>query len=52
MTGGIALLCGEIVPEAIHNQVAIKLPVSGLLTRYMLCTSVFKSEQILYLYFN
>ena len=37
----IALLCGHIVPEAIHNPVAIKLLVSGLLTRHMLCTSVF-----------
>ena len=26
---------GQIVPEAIHNQVAIKLLVSGLLTRHM-----------------
>ena len=26
------LLCGHTVPEAIHNQVAIKLLKSGLLT--------------------
>ena len=30
--GESALLCGQTVPEAIHNQVAIKLLVSGLLT--------------------
>ena len=28
---------------AIYNPVAIKLLVSGLLTRHMLCTSVFTS---------
>ena len=30
--GESALLCGQTVPEAIHNQVAIKLLKSGLLT--------------------
>ena len=30
--GELALLCGQTVPEAIHNQVAIKLLKSGLLT--------------------
>ena len=48
----IALLCGQIVPEPIHNPVAIKLLVSGLLTRHMLYTSVFTSWHILYWYFN
>ena len=44
MTGdNIALLCGQIVPEVIHNPVAIKLLVSGLLTRHTLCASVFTS---------
>ena len=30
--GESALLCGQTVPEAIHNQAAIKLLESGLLT--------------------
>ena len=30
--GESALLCGQTVPEAIHNQVAIKLPKASLLT--------------------
>ena len=30
--GESAMLCGQTVPEAIHNQVAIKLMKSGLLT--------------------
>ena len=34
--GRIALLCGQIVPEAIHNPIAIKLLVSGLLTRHVM----------------
>ena len=38
--GESALLCGQTVPEAIHNQVAIKLLESCLLT-YMLCIPVF-----------
>ena len=37
------LLCGQFVPEAIHNPVAIELLVSGLLNRHILCTSVFTS---------
>ena len=50
--GRIALLCGQIfVPEAILNQVAIKLLGSGLLTGHnMLCLSDFTSLHILYLY--
>ena len=30
--GESALLCGQTVPEAIHNKVTIKLLKSGLLT--------------------
>ena len=30
--GESALLCGQFVPEAIHNQVAIKLLGYGILT--------------------
>ena len=30
--GESVLLCGQTVPEAVHNQVAIKLLESGLLT--------------------
>ena len=34
----------DFVPEAIHNPVAIKLLVSGFMTRHnMLCISVFTS---------
>ena len=40
----------DFVPEAFHNQVAIKLLVSGLLTGHILCISLFTSLQILYLY--
>ena len=35
--GESALLCGQTVPEAIHNQVAIKLLKSGLLTWRIIC---------------
>ena len=36
----LCVLCGQIVPKAIHNPVAIKLLVPGLLSRHMLCSSV------------
>ena len=41
MTGDDGVAVWTVCPEAFHNPVAIKLLVSGLLTRHMFCTSVF-----------
>ena len=52
--GESALLCGQFVPEAIHNQVAIKLLKSGLLTwRIIYCVYLFftSSQVFVYKYF-
>ena len=47
----IALLCWQIfVPEAIHNQVAIKLLVSGLLTGHICCVYLFLHHNRSYIY--
>ena len=49
--GRIALLCGQIfVPEAIHNQIAIKLLVSGLLTGHVCYVYLFLHHNRFYIY--